>query len=199
MLITTGGLSAPLILHNRKKMMMTEKLMTLKKIKALADRGGTTGERVAAQNLLDKLLEKYGLFAEDLWDIERHECEFNYNTKFEKKLLLQLSCVVSDNYDKNTGKILWCRRYTNTTKLIFKLTVAEERQMQVWYALYKKQWRKELKRTQQAFIQKHSLTVTLDNDSLNKPMSDEDFYRMQCLMDGMESCPRNLSIDAGKE
>lgn len=75
--------------------MTTEKL---RKLKALADRGEAK-ERIAAQRLLEQLMEKYDIQLDSLAEETSTYHDFSFSDKLSKKLLLQICAMVLNSYD----------------------------------------------------------------------------------------------------
>lgn len=72
---------------------MSDKKELLKKIKALAERG-IEGEAMSAQNILDKMMKKYGISEQELNEQIINRYEFRYSKPFEKQLLSQIIYMV---------------------------------------------------------------------------------------------------------
>ena len=72
----------------------------LRKIKALAD-NGVSGEAIAAQEALDRLLKEYGLTLEDISDEQRKDYDFKYSNErdgvddagYRASVRLEVSCI----------------------------------------------------------------------------------------------------------
>lgn len=64
-----------------------------KKLQALAERG-EGGEKVTAEKMLNKFLEKHGISFDDLESDEIIEREFKWKDELQRKLLFQLSVAV---------------------------------------------------------------------------------------------------------
>lgn len=69
------------------------------KVYELVKRGATEGEKEAAQNALDKLIEKYQLDGIDLESINKEKRQFKYSTSMELTLLAAIIRVLIE--DKN--------------------------------------------------------------------------------------------------
>ena len=77
-----------------------DKAALLKKIRALAERG-VGGEADNAEEILRRLMEKYGVSEDELDEEERRRHDFEYHGKEQEKLLRQVVYKVTGGYAYN--------------------------------------------------------------------------------------------------
>lgn len=77
-----------------------DKAALLKKIRALAERG-VGGEADNAEEILRRLMEKYGVSEDELNEEERRRHDFEYHGKEQEKLLRQVVFKVTGGYAYN--------------------------------------------------------------------------------------------------
>lgn len=126
----------------------------LRKIKALADRG-IDGEAIAAQAQLEKLLSKYNLRIQDIFNESLKIRQFKVSRN-ERHLFAQvLGANIGDRY-----KQAYCLRFKPSVMHI-ELTDAEYVDFEQQFSFFTKQFKKELKKAQDqllyAFCYKHDL------------------------------------------
>jgi hypothetical protein len=85
---------------------MTEEFRDkLKKIYELVNKGSTDGERAAAKQAIDRLLDKYNLTMEDLIDIDKKRYIAKYTSVLEFMLLLAILKIMTDDGFENTYRL----------------------------------------------------------------------------------------------
>lgn len=77
-----------------------DKSALLKKIRALAERG-VGGEAENAEEILRRLMEKYGVSEDELDEEERRRHDFEYHGKEQETLLRQVVYKVTGGYAYN--------------------------------------------------------------------------------------------------
>lgn len=84
----------------------------LSKIYELVKNGATDGEKAAAKNALDKLLEKHNLQGIDLDSLEKSIYSFKYKTQLDEWLLLRIVFMFVDDEKsfKSAIKDTWRKR-----------------------------------------------------------------------------------------
>lgn len=137
----------------------------LRKILALAERG-ESGERIAAEHLLEELLDKHGLTLEDITpEPETRKCSFTYETTLERDLLIQIAVMVTDNAAFSYGQA----RHENVVQL--ELTVAQQAEVITYFSVYRPALQRELHHTLVAFLQANEIFPTtvesVDEDDLS--------------------------------
>ena len=161
---------------------------------------GVGGEKENAEQLLQKLLQKYNITLEDLERSEKPSSHvFEVHSRYERKLMVQIAYKVLQKrpqfYHVRTG-------YSNRispTKYSLTCTEAQFIEIQFLLDFYIETWKKEVESLMGAFIQKHELYATLDGDVEPTKMSEEDYIKMVTLMQGMDDAVPYLQIEEGTE
>lgn len=139
---------------------MSDQIERLKKLKELALRG-VGGEQIAAQKLLDRLMQKYGVQMEKLDEETIFEYDFVFHGKEQLKILVQICFMVTNN----------CRTYRvrkNKTGRLSKTimraycTQAQKIEIDFLFDFYCQLWEKEKELFLTAFISKHDLAGISD-------------------------------------
>ncbi len=119
------------------------------KILALANRG-IGGEKINAQNILKKRLEKYGITIDDI-DDERPKLPKHYCCKnvYEKKLLHQIFAFVTNTHRPLTS--------VEAKRVYFKATAIEHIEIEAMFAYYRRLMKEENELFYIAFINKHDI------------------------------------------
>lgn len=163
-----------------------KKLELIRKLQTLAERG-VGGKKETAQKKLTELMKKYNIEETDLSDDKLEDHEFTYHNKFERKLLLQLFFKIVPNYKEQ----MYAYRHGKGSRSIYGITCtkAQALQIQIEYNFYCSLWEEEIAFFFLAFIQKHSifsLTPKENRDNNSNIIPNEEYMRMQMLMDGMQ-------------
>ena len=158
-----------------------DKAALLKKIRALAERG-VGGEADNAEEILRRLMEKYGVSEDELDEEERrrHDCE--YHGKEQEKLLRQVVYKVTGGYAYNLVYRASGRKVK--TRLGADCTAAEKVEIEFLFDFYTRLWERERDAFLSAFIQKHRI-FTIRDDIEPQEVSREELLKMQALMLGM--------------
>lgn len=176
-----------------------DKIDLLKKIKALAERG-VGGEKIAAEKLLSKLLDKYKLSETDLGSEEVKEIELTFKGKEEEALLLQVCYMVFGTVKETKGKVF---RYTygkgsRNTKLI-TCTPSEAAKIVLYYDFYRDLWKRERGKLFEAFIQKNEIFGN-DLPSYAEKLSDDKINDILKRMSAFEKAEiPSLRIESREE
>lgn len=119
------------------------------KVKNLLERSTTEGERLAAKNLYDALVEKYGEV--DRLSDRKKDYEFRYRDNVSKVIILH---VLS-----SLGHEVYIVRIGNKKQKCFSvnLTGIEYIEAESYINYYKKLWKKEVQLLLMAFVNKHDL------------------------------------------
>lgn len=160
----------------------------LRKLLELA-RQGVGGEKDNAQSVLDKLLKKHDLTLDDLDpDFAPVElCEFSFDDKLERDLLLQVTFSVLQ-----TNSIMRRKERGNSKKLRIKMTKAQYLEVDLAFGLYREAFKKEQRRLYLAFVHKNNLvgqTRDDDTDVQSKPseLSKEDVDAIISMMGAIKT------------
>lgn len=145
-------------------------LEKLHKIKQLINRGATPGEKAAAKNLFDCLVDKYQISLEELEELKVKSYTWECKNKTEEELLIQiLSKVIKDQYmdliqdDQNFG---------------LELTYLQYIEVDLLFGLYKVELENEIKYLTQAFYKKHDLFPPVtDEQKKNAPAPSDEQIR----------------------
>ena len=167
-----------------------DKATLLKKIRALAERG-VGGEADNAEEILRRLMEKYGVSEDELDEEERRRHDFEYHGKEQETLLRQVVYKVTGGYAYNLVYRASGRRVK--TRLGADCTAAEKVEIEFLFDFYTRLWERERAAFLSAFIQKHRIFAIRD-DIEPQEVSREELLKMQALMLGMsdESTVRAL-------
>ena len=158
-----------------------DKAALLKKIRALAERG-VGGEADNAEEILRRLMEKYGVSEDELDEVERRRHDFEYHGKEQETLLRQVVYKVTGGYAYNLVYRASGRRVK--TRLGADCTAAEKVEIEFLFDFYTRLWERERAAFLSAFIQKHRIFAIRD-DIEPKEVSREELLKMQALMLGM--------------
>ena len=158
-----------------------DKAALLKKIRALAERG-VGGEADNAEEILRRLMEKYGVSEDELDEEERRRHDFEYHGKEQEKLLRQVGFKVTGGYAYNLVYNATGRKVK--TKLGADCTAAEKVEIEFLFDFYTRLWERERAAFLSAFIQKHRIFAIRDDIEPQK-LSREELLKMQALMLGM--------------
>ena len=158
-----------------------DKAALLKKIRALAERG-VGGEADNAEEILRRLMEKYGVSEDELDEEERRRHDFEYHGKEQEKLLRQVVYKVTGGYAYNLDYRASGRKVK--TRLGADCTAAEKVEIEFLFDFYTRLWERERDAFLSAFIQKHRI-FTIRDDIEPQEVSREELLKMQALMLGM--------------
>lgn len=158
-----------------------DKAALLKKIRALAERG-VGGEADDAEEILRRLMEKYGVSEDELDEEERRRHDFEYHGKEQEKLLRQVVYKVTGGYAYNLVYRASGRKVK--TRLGADCTAAEKVEIEFLFDFYTRLWERERDAFLSAFIQKHRI-FTIRDDIEPQEVSREELLKMQALMLGM--------------
>lgn len=158
-----------------------DKAALLKKIRALAERG-VGGEADNAEEILRRLMEKYGVSEDELDEEERRRHDFEYHGKEQETLLRQVVYKVTGGYAYNLVYRASGRRVK--TRLGADCTAAEKVEIEFLFDFYTRLWERERAAFLSAFIQKHRIFAIRD-DIEPQEVSREELLKMQALMLGM--------------
>lgn len=160
-----------------------DKAALLKKIRALAERG-VGGEADNAEEILRRLMEKYGVSEDELDEEERRRHDFEYHGKEQEKLLRQVVYKVTGGYAYNLVYRASGRKVK--TRLGADCTAAEKVEIEFLFDFYTRLWERERDAFLSAFIQKHRIFAIRD-DIEPQEVSREELLKMQALMLGMSN------------
>ena len=158
-----------------------DKAALLKKIRALAERG-VGGEADNAEEILRRLMEKYGVSEDELDEEERRRHDFEYHGKEQEKLLRQVVYKVTGGYAYNLVYRASGRKVK--TRLGADCTAAEKVEIEFLFDFYTRLWERERDAFLSAFIQKHRI-FTIRDDIEPQEVSREELLKMKALMLGM--------------
>lgn len=181
---------------------MTEReriLEKAKKIQALALHG-ERGEKIAAERLLARIMNQYGISAEELDDTRRELAWFRFKTPIEERLLNQvIYSVIGDRpvYEERNRKTK--RKYKHTGA---EVTAAERVEIGLAYEFYKDAFESELERFLHAFVQKNNIFPPAEIARKDPPGEEIPFsevMRLGAIMEGMDDHPRRKMIEGAAE
>ena len=151
-----------------------DKLKLIQKIKKLAE-SGSAGEKLNAQQMLNKLMEKYNIRSEDLETEIIKSFDFQVKNKTEKKLLSQIAYSVYGNINDN--RKIYSYVYIKN-KIAIECTDAEFLEIEAKFEFYKKEYYKQLDLFYGAFIEANDIfpepELMKKSEENKKPLSDED-------------------------
>ena len=137
----------------------------LRGVLALA-RGGVAGEKTAARERLDALLEKYDLTEADLLEDELIEVEISYEHEAERLLIILITAKVARKIDGLTNPRM--------KVAMFNATRIQAIEIQSMYDIYKARLWEDFNIFQTAFFGKNELLLDpeLLPDDIEKPEPD---------------------------
>jgi len=160
----------------------------LLKVKALAE-AGSAGEREAARAMLNRLILKHGLPEVGLGEEPKQQYHFNYENKFEKRILIQIYAKVSKQ-----SSIRYRSPNNRSKRILVTLTPGQYQEMKKLYSVYRKAFKKELERVAagliDAFIHKHDLWSGVDCDEEIVPMTAAERRLLRDLYRNLEDIER---------
>lgn len=164
----------------------------LKKIKELVDRG-YEGEKQAAIEMFDRLVEKYNIDPEDIFTDTIKEYEFRYYSSPEKSILLQCYGKVIDKSEINYRSL---KDYI----AIFKLTHLQYIHLKELYKFHKYNYSKEYKEFvasfEYAYRSKHSLLIRRDpNDTTPTPSDNLDYEKILAIKRSLNNVSFNKLLN----
>ena len=156
---------------------------TLRKLQHLADGTNFEHEKASALKKLNELMKKYGFIEADLNDEAVLMHNFKWRGKFEKQLLAQIIYKVLNTQEFKT--YAYKRNGRNVSNMIaVKCTIGQKVEIDFLFDFYKKLYKQEEKVFQEAFVIKHEIYGETAKEE--KEISEEDYMKMQCLMEGMK-------------
>lgn len=159
----------------------------LRKIKALADHG-VAGEAKAAQYQLEKLLAKYNMCIEDIFDDTLKQRKFKVPKGQDQLFFQTLSSVIGNRFKE-------CYYYKGKpSEQYIKLTDIEYIDIEQMFSFHSKQVKKELKKTVEnlytAYYYKHDLfnkdKQAVEVDSDDSSMSYEEYIEIMAMKDRLQ-------------
>ncbi len=180
---------------------MTERERLLEKlehIKAISEKG-YKGERIAAEEHLHRLMEKYNITEGDLENTGICTFFISYKTDYEKRLLVQLS-YMHLGYGHACDTL---GTYTNRKhkKVAIDCTPAQYIEIEADFEFYRVALAEEMDVFFSAFIQKNKLFPPPEltrADQISSDIDMEHLLKMGAMMDGIEHRKRRKAICAGK-
>jgi len=150
----------------------------LKDLRAMWKHSSTTpGEKVNAEKLYSRLLEKCGLTDEDIAaDVETTIVWFTFASKIEKRLLKQIVANLTESRGFDDS-------WTNKGKKLqagFSLTEAETVKVRAIYKALKVSLKKEIETFFRGFIQKNNLGVKGSDEE--KELSPEELAELEKMI-----------------
>lgn len=166
----------------------------LHKIKALHDAATTPGEREAAENRLNALLDEYDLSIEDLTEPAKQDYEFRYHNSWQRMLLRQIVAHVTGDH---SPKAFYFGSKQPSTRLWFELTPAQAIDVETLYQFYWHAFEEEVYDFMAAFIHKHDLAVAAEESEGERPqMTPEElkhWLKLCQLQQSMQDRPSPLA------
>ena len=147
----------------------------LKKLKALAERG-VGGEKINAEMLLSKLMQKHNISENDIADDIQYRVPLIFKSEIEKRLGLQILCKVC-----NTSTIVTETRKYSKGKFFVLLTASERLQYEFEFDFYSRAFRDDLDALFLAFVHKNNI-----------------FSQVEIARAGSEEAPRNVDDSTRK-
>lgn len=156
-----------------------ETLEKLKKLKTMAERG-TPGEAANAEKMIKIFLKKFNFHESDLEDKPERRF-FRCPTKYETRLLFQvISKVLNSNEGVNYGK--YKREYS------VSLTQAQYIEVDRLYNIYRREWKKTIKKAYSAFVHANNIFKESGGDDNDKQdLTPEEIKEMEEIMEMMST------------
>ena len=162
----------------------------IKALQALAEQGDG-GEKINAQKLLDKILEKYNVTLDEVDEEEIKYYDFHYTNKFEKKLLVQVMAKVF--YDEDNWN-LYKTRYARQRSGVY-CTAAQALEIELEYEFHLRMFEQDMEVFFMSYIMKNEL---FGKPKEHLDLSDEEKeLRMSAslMSDYLDKHTRNLMIE----
>ena len=182
---------------------MTKKEEIARKLLNLINNSSTSeGEREAAQERLDEILEKYDIDLETIDDSSDSELimkSYKYRNSWERELFLQLNAKLSDceykiyyDYTENYRK----------SRCMFRLEapLVYHVEFEAAYEIYKDLYYSDLKLFNYAFLYKHDLfpqTPQKGSTEEADKMTREEALRMYQMSQSMQDCQLHKMLTSG--
>lgn len=164
----------------------------LQKLLALAERG-VDGEKVTAQRMLQKLLNKHSLTIEDLLDDQVGDHEFKFKSADERTLLTQTVFKVLNKPTIRAGMIgksLWV-----------KCTQIQAVEISTHWEIYRREYKKQTRALLSAFIHTNQMYPDVtESDSAPVQMTPEQMEHIRAtrnLMSSMNAVPIHRALPGG--
>lgn len=126
----------------------------LRKLRTLAERGATEGEKEAARRGIDRILNRFGIDPDKFNEAVSKEYEFKYQTAEERTLFFSLQSWFCEGEDKERDVF----RYSGTRTLIVRLEYENYIVLSCAYEYFRRhmkaQWAKTLERARPTLIYK---------------------------------------------
>jgi len=159
------------------------------KVLELARRGATEGERNAAEQRLQELLNKYGVSLEDVIGVElpKERIKFEYTEQWEYDLITQIAARVRDgDVNEDTYVLKDERRNRARVKRFWiELTKVEAIEVQYLWPKYQAAYKEQLELFYVAFVNANNLGISATGE--RKPLTPEERKRLRKMLDMAES------------
>lgn len=162
-----------------------EILRKLKRLMALAERGGTQEEANAANIKLAELMIKHDITDEELSDTTQNVYEFKHANNRERSLLMQVAYKVFGEWE---GEYYNFMRNGRKRKNVigFNCTMAQKVEIDLLFDFYNELYKDAEKMLFSAFVNKHALVGT--STECNEPsLSPEELQKMLTMMQSLDA------------
>lgn len=171
-------------MEDKKQVEMPESIYEkLRSILRLSqDPAAPQGEKIAAQNALNRLLEKYQITLEDLLEEKKDIFWFRYD---DRHMMLVLEQCVDRIVSPFNGEYVesWSRPHSRMKGFYITPTAAKE--VEIFYEHYKKAWRDDLERFKLAFIHRNDLFSHNRVSEGKSTLSQEEIDAIVAMMRGL--------------
>lgn len=175
---------------------MNEKIFDLaKKVKALAEKGGTQGEKAAAEGRLNYLMEKYGFSLRDIESEETHKADFKYKNRHKRLLRQIFYTIMGKDAD------IYCITGSHENLYRVYVTASQEIELRAMFDHYTEAFDRDVETFYRAFIHRNHL-VPRDAEQVDRSQLSEkeieELNKVLKMMDGIQQSEYHKRLE-GKE
>ncbi|MBW8001791.1 MAG: DUF2786 domain-containing protein [Planctomycetes bacterium] len=151
---------------------------TIRKIAALAV-GGKDGEKENALNMLNRLLQKYGLSIDEIESVETDIYPIRYKDVRERSLVVQIVAKVKGT----SSPVQWYKQYGKKKVMGLEFTPLQWAEFNLLWNIYRKALNCELDDLVHAFIIKHDIFSSSDDGESTQHLSKEELEQLRKVSD----------------
>ena len=163
--------------------MSEEIIQKLHKIRELAERGSTPGERANARRKINELLNKYGLEYESVFQ-EKQELDwasYTYSDQYQKQILIQCFFTITKSSQTHIKE-------PTQSRIAFQVTPWQALELAHMYSYYRKLWKQQVKEVLEMFLSKHKLIRSRsDKEPKEEDIDFDQLEKLTYLYQGMKN------------
>lgn len=166
----------------------------IKSLQTLVDRS-SGGEKVNAQELLNKILDKYDITLDEvIKDEEVKYYDWHYCNWYEEKLLVQVMCKVLGDQEWQLMRTRYRRQRDGVC-----CTAAQALEIELEYEFHCKMFEEDLRIFLRSYVQKNRLFGPADPNYKPTPEEQAEIFRATQMEQGLDRHVRRLMIEEGRE